>query len=126
MLSWVLSRHRRLAAAAAVALLAAADAASAQITLQLGRGGIGVGPGYGYGNPYRGSGYNPYLGGAYTRGGRNDWYYDRYQPRRFGGGVGVGPERHGVPNWGTYRNPNLYGPGGPYSGYGYDQHGHLR
>lgn len=105
----------------AAALLATAGAASAQVTVQFGRGG-----GIGYGNPYRGSGYNPYLGGAYNRGGRNDWYYDQYRPRRSSGIGHSDAAHHGGPNWGTYRNPGLYSPGGPYGGYGYDRHGHPR
>lgn len=94
------------------------EAATAQIKAQFGRGG------HGGHNSYRGSGINPYAGGGYQRGGRGDWYYDQYQPRRHGGGqtVGQGGGRgggHGMQNWGAYRNPGLYAPGGPYHGYGY-------
>ena len=121
MLARVLSRRLAIASVA-LGLFAATEAASAQVSVRFGRGG-GVGIGIGRGNPYRGSGYNPYVGGAYARGGRNDWYYDRYQPRRFGGGGHSDAVHHGGRNWGAYRNPGLYGPSGPYNGYGYG-HGH--
>lgn len=121
MLSRAFSSRRLVATSVAALLLAASAAASAQVTVQFGRGG---GVGIGYGNPYRGSGYNPYVGGAYARGGRGDWYYDQYRPRRYGGHSDAA--HHGGRNWGAYSNPNLYGPGGPYSGYGYDRHGHRR
>ena len=118
-------RWRRYLAAACVALaaLAAAEVASAQISIQL--GGSRLGNGYGYGssygnayrlNPYRSSGYNPYLGGGYSRGSRNDWYYDSYQPRGYGF-----RGQQAAPNWGLYRQPSLYAPNGIYYGYGYGQ-----
>ena len=123
MLSRVLWSRRLIAASAAALLLAASAAASAQVTVQFGRGG-GVGIGVGRGNPSRGSGYNPYVGGAYSRGGRGDWYYDRYRPRSYGGVGHSDAAHHGGTNWGNYRNPNLYGPSGPYNGYSYDGHHH--
>lgn len=132
--------RRRLAAAACVALaaFAAADAAPAQVSVRFGNSGIGgsgIGArngysyGYGYGsdygyrsrygdaarlNPYRRSGYNPYLGGGYARDSRNDWYYDTYRPRGYGYAG-----RRAAPDWRTYREPSLYAPDGIYSGYGF-------
>ena len=124
-----------LAACVGLAALAGADPASAQVSVQFGNSGIGVGTrnGYSYGagvgsrysygsrygdagrlNPYRSSGYNPYLGGGYARDSRSDWYYDTYRPRGYGAAG-----RQAAPNWRAYREPSLYAPSGIYHGYGY-------
>lgn len=122
--------NRHLAAACvALAAFAAAKSAPAQISVQFGSSGFGNGHSHSHGsgyqsgyrsynrlNPYRASGYNPYLGGGYARESRSDWYYDSYRPRSYG--------YHGqqaAPNWGTYRQQSLYAPNGIYYGYGYGQ-----
>lgn len=120
--------NRALAATCvALAGFVAASSAAAQISVQFGSSGFGNGYSYGNGyqsgygsynrlNPYRASGYNPYLGGGYARDSRSDWYYDSYQPRRYGYAG-----QQAAPNWTIYRQPSLYAPNGIYYGYGYGQ-----